>query len=78
MGHISGFDYGDAHGFNTQSVENCAKYGHFTLRDWVRAKWNDVNNPSSPYKYFGGVLRPDGKDDRGDIIYKFYGEGKKK
>jgi len=38
--------------------------------------WNDVNAKNSPYKYFGGVLRPDGRDAAGDVVYKFVG-GKK-
>jgi DNA repair photolyase len=71
---MGGFLYRRALGLNSTSGENRAQFGHFSLRDWIRYKWNDVNNQNSPYKYFGGVLRPDGKDPNGDVIYKYVGE----
>jgi len=33
--------------------------------------WNAVNERLSPYKYFGGVLHPVGKDEDGDVIYEY-------
>ena len=41
---------------------------------WMRHQWNNVNGGRSPYKYFGGVLHPIGKDENGDVIYEYRGD----
>lgn len=66
--------YNKADGFNTGSGELRAKFHSFSLKDYVRFKWNDVNAGASPYKYFGGILVPDGFDEEGNVIYKYTGE----
>ena len=66
--------YNKADGFNTGSGELRAKFHSFSLKDYVRFKWNDVNAGASPYKYFGGILVPDGFDEDGNVIYKYTGE----
>lgn len=66
--------YNKADGFNTGSGELRAKFHSFSLKDYIRFKWNDVNGSQSPYKYFGGILMPDGHDEEGNVIYKYTGE----
>jgi DNA repair photolyase len=71
---VKGFLFRRTQGMNTRSVENRAKFGAFSLRDWVHYMWNDVNAANSPYKYFAGVLTPDGRDAAGDVVYKYTGD----
>jgi DNA repair photolyase len=43
-----------------------------TFGDIMRNKWNNPKHPRSPYMYFGGVLRPIGKDkNSGDLVYEY-------
>lgn len=65
------FPYGHAAGFNQCSSERRSKFHNFTMLDYLRFLWNDVNGAKSPYKYFGGILYPAGKDDFGNVIYKY-------
>lgn len=51
------------------STESRAKFGGMTLNDYMRYHWNNPKGNRSPYKYFNGVMRPDGLDENGDIIY---------
>ena len=41
---------------------------------WIHHQWNNVNGRRSPYKYFGGVLHPIGRDESGDVIYEYRGD----
>jgi len=76
----SGLDYaatflwGRARGYNQSTAEARGKFHNFTMRDYLHFLWNDVNGALSPYKYFGGVLSPIGRDDAGDVIYGYRGE----
>ena len=56
------------------SPEKQAATRNMTVLDWLRFHWNNVNSGKSPYKYFGGVLRPDGRDENGDVIYRYVGD----
>lgn len=55
---------------NFGSAKKHAQHRSQTIFDFNKNTWNDPNKGSSPYKYFGGLLEPQGKDDKGDIIYK--------
>ena len=33
--------------------------------------WNNPQAGQSPYKMFEGVMRPEGKDDEGNLIYVY-------
>lgn len=70
----AGFSVIDAEGFNTVSAEWRAKFRGLTMKDWMRWHWNSVRSGKGPYKYFGGVLKPSGRDENGDIIYQYVGE----
>lgn len=65
------FEYGRASGFNVNSSENRGKFFGMTMKDYLRYLWNNPARGQSPYKIFGGVLVPEGKDENNDIIYKY-------
>lgn len=60
-----------ATGFNQRSSENRSKYHNFSMFDYIHYNWNNVNSLHGPYKYFAGVLLPDGRDGAGDVIYRY-------
>ena len=60
-----------ATGFNCNSSENRAKFYGMTMKDYLRYLWNNPRRGQSPYKIFERVLKPDGIDESGDIIYKY-------
>lgn len=66
-----GFLFRQAEGFNTNSAEVRSQFYTSSLKDWIHYQWNNVNGGKGPYKYFGGVLVPKGKDENGDVIYEY-------
>lgn len=42
-----------------------------SMADYMRYLWNNPQRGQSPYKMYEGILVPDGKDENGDIIYKY-------
>ena len=38
---------------------------------YMRYLWNNPQNGQSPYTMFEGVMRPDGEDGNGDLIYYY-------
>lgn len=66
-----GFEWKKADGFNTNSVERRAKFEFMSMRDYLRYLWNNPYAGQSPYTLFGGVMEPAGKDERGDIVYRY-------
>ena len=68
------FKYKSACGFNTQSTEHRAKFEGMTMKEYLHYLWNSPKNGQSPYRAFERVLKPDGIDDNGDIIYKYNAE----
>jgi len=68
---FQGVPFVNAEGFNTNSsIVRAMRYKQ-TMADYVRSIWNKPNSLKSPYKYFGGVLKPSGTDDNNDIIYVY-------
>lgn len=65
------FPYGRAEGFNCSTSENLAKFYGMTMKDYLRYLWNNPKRGQSPYKIFECVLKPDGVDADGNIIYKY-------
>lgn len=61
----------DAPGYNTGSSGKRSKFEHMTMLEYLNWLWNNPNNQNSPYKYFGGILFPEGLDKEGNIIYHF-------
>jgi DNA repair photolyase len=64
----------NAEGFNTGCSSKRATYNNFTMHDFNRYYWNKPNEKKSPFKYFGGILIPTGKDENGDLVYKYNGD----
>lgn len=65
------FDWGKAEGFNCGSSENRARFAGMSMAEYLRFLWNSPKRGQSPYGMFGGVMKPDGYDENGDIIYVF-------
>ena len=53
------------------SSENRAKFTGMSLFDYLHYLWNTPRAGQSPYTMFEGILVPDGKDDDGNIIYRY-------
>lgn len=68
------FEYRKAEAFNTSSVEKRAKFEGCTMLDYLRYIWNNPKAGQSPYKMFEGVMRPDGIDNDGNVVYVWNGE----
>lgn len=62
---------GSINGLNDGDVMTKAKFQKQSLFDSMHNIWNSPNNSKSPYRYFEGVMQPDGLDENGDVIYKY-------
>lgn len=71
MYFLESVPYVGANGFNTTSSENKARFQGKTMKDYLHYLWNNPKRGQSPYNIFRGALVPDGKDENGDIVYKF-------
>ena len=58
-------------GYNTGSNKARALLYDTTMAQWLRSNWNDTKKGTSPARAYGGVLVPDGKDENGDVIYRY-------
>ena len=65
--------YTKASGYNLKSSENRAHFYGMTMADYMRWLWNNPDNGQNPYKMFEGIVVPAGKDEEGNIIYKYNG-----
>lgn len=68
---LGGFRWDKARGYNTNSAEKRAKFDGMTMADYMRWLWNSPSAGQSPYKMFEGVMIPAGRDENGDLIYKY-------
>lgn len=73
MEHWKGFMAVDANGcqFCRSDQKRRATFYGMTMDEYLRYLWNSPKTGRSPYKIFEKVLIPDGKDENGDIIYKY-------
>lgn len=60
-----------ASGYNCNSCEKRAQFAGMSMADYMRWLWNNPQAGQSPYKMFEGVMRPEGKDENGDLIYVY-------
>lgn len=65
------FPWSKADGYNTSSTERKAKFMGMSMKDYIRYLWNTPTAGQSPYRIFEGVMKPDGRDENGDIIYVY-------
>lgn len=68
------YDWGRAEGFNANSSEKRAKFYGMTMAQYMKWLWNNPRSGQSPYKLFEGILVPAGKDEEGNIVYKYSGK----
>lgn len=68
------YDWGRAEGFNANSSEKRAKFYGMTMAQYMKWLWNNPQSGQSPYKLFEGILVPAGKDEEGNIVYKYSGK----
>ena len=69
-----GYDFKGASGFNTKDSETKAKFSGMSMAEYMRWIWNNPQTGQNPYKMFEGVMRPEGKDENGDLIYVYDGK----
>lgn len=74
MEHWRTFKWSAATGYNKGTNLRAESHKSLTMFDFVRRAWNMPNAAISPYRYFGGVLVPDGVDKSGDVVYRYAGE----
>lgn len=65
------YDWGRASGFNANSSEKRAQFWGMSMAAYMRWLWNNPQAGQSPYKMFEGVMKPNGKDADGNIIYVY-------
>lgn len=65
------YNWVGAAGLNTNSEETRAHFRGMTMAKYLRWLWNNPQNGQSPYKMFEGVMRPEGTDENGDLIYYY-------
>lgn len=65
------FQWALACGYNRVSEEKHAKFEFMTMRDYLRYLWNNPNAGQSPFRMFGGIMKPQGKDANNDIVYVY-------
>ena len=64
-----------ANGYNPNGGSKTrAKFYGYTMADYMRWLWNSPGCGQSPYSMFGGIVEPDGKDEDGNIIYRYIGK----
>ena len=69
MYYLDRVPFRNAENFNTNSSETRAKFYDATMKDYLHYIWNNPRSGQSPYGMFGGVMRPNGFDENGDVIY---------
>lgn len=65
------FPWCGAAGYNTGNNKKRALLYDTTMSQFFRQNWNSPNGGTSPAKGYGGILKPVGKDENGDIVYKY-------
>lgn len=68
---LHNYDWGRAVGFNANSSEKRAQFWGMSMAEYMRWLWNNPQAGQSPYKMFEGVMKPEGKDINGNIIYVY-------
>lgn len=65
------YDWSKASGFNANSSEKRAKFMGMSMAEYMRWLWNNPQAGQSPYTMFEGVMKPEGKDENGNLIYVY-------
>lgn len=67
------YGWSRAVGYNCNSSEARGKFYGMTMADFLRWCWNSPSSGKSPYRMFEGILVPAGRDENGDVIYRYDG-----
>ena len=65
------YDWGRASGFNANSSEKRAQFWGMSMAEYRRWLWNNPEAGQSPYKMCEGVMKPEGRDADGNLIYVY-------
>ena len=71
---FNGFRWASAEEYNTGSNKARALKYDMTMAEFLRNNWNNIKGATSPAKGYGGILKPAGVDEKGDVIYKYNGK----
>ena len=71
---LHGYPWDRAVGFNKNTSEKKAHFYNMTMADYLRWTWNNPQSGQNPYRMFEGIVVPAGKDEDGNIIYKYNGK----
>lgn len=71
---LGGVPWRTASGFNTNSSELKAKFYNESMAEYLRWLWNSPSKGQNPYVMFGGIMKPAGRDEHGDIVYVWNGQ----
>jgi len=75
--YFGGFKWADAEGYNTGSNRALALMYDITMAESIRNNWNNVKGGDSPARMYGGILIPSGRDENGDVVYKYALKGER-
>lgn len=77
IGKYLSFPWVYAAGYNTGTNKARALNYDTTMMQFLRENWNNPGKGTSPAKGYGGILRPTGRDENGDVVYRYAlkGEG---
>lgn len=65
------FPWVSAVGYNTGTNRARAMNYGKTMADFLKDNWNNPKKGTSPARGYGGILRPDRRDDDGNIVYRY-------
>lgn len=68
------YEWGKAQGYNCKSSEARAHFEGMTMAEYMRWLWNNPQNGQNLFKMFEGIVSPCGKDEEGNLIYKYNGK----
>jgi DNA repair photolyase len=71
LSYAKTFLWKQAAGYNCNSSERMAQFDRHTMYDYIRWLWNNPTAGQSPYKMYGGVMKPVDKDKDGNLIYEY-------
>lgn len=58
-------------GYNTGDNKARALRYDMTMAQFLKNNWNNPSGGTSPAKAYGGILVPDGRDEYGDVVYRY-------
>lgn len=67
------YEWGKAEGFNTKTSEARAHFMGMSMAEYMRWLWNNPQAGQNLFKMFEGIVSPCGKDENGNLIYKYNG-----